>query len=321
MTFSGRAVDSLVSEVERDRSTAAEKARQIEVDRVLLAELESVRGSRVDHRDLKRTDAEYADVFRRAGLDLDATAARGGRQVAGVADRPDRDGRLPRRLGLRPAEASGRPEADWRRLVAAARGGDPDPWRDALRAKFGSNDAEAVAEFRRLADDPRLEDQPAAGLLLLARQLKFGCGDGARAAAGPAAGRAPLSGRLPHPFRAGLRPRRRAWNRMRRRIDLFPDPEEAVRHLTAAVGDSPGEASPPTSSSACLAREPGSSNEAVGRVPRGGPTQARRPDGPLRTSATPCAGRGSTTKPGRSSRGGPPQARRRLGSTIPGGLP
>ena len=42
-----RRVDSLVSEVERDRSAAAEKARQIEVDRVLLADLESVRGSRV----------------------------------------------------------------------------------------------------------------------------------------------------------------------------------------------------------------------------------------------------------------------------------
>ena len=51
--------------------------------------------------------------------------------------------------------AAGRPEADWRRLVAAARAADPDPWRDALRAKFGSNDADAVAEFRRLADDAK----------------------------------------------------------------------------------------------------------------------------------------------------------------------
>ncbi len=61
-------------------------------------------------------------------------------------------------------------------------GGDPDPWRDALRAKFGSNAADAVAEYGRMADDPGLEDQAAPGLLLLARQLKFGCGDVDRAA-------------------------------------------------------------------------------------------------------------------------------------------
>ncbi len=70
-----RRVDSLVSEVERDRSAAAEKARQIAVDRVLLEELESVRasGSRVTNPGLKRTDADYAEAFRKAGLDLDAT--------------------------------------------------------------------------------------------------------------------------------------------------------------------------------------------------------------------------------------------------------
>ncbi len=55
----------------------------------------------------------------------------------------------------------GRPEADWRRLVSAARRGDRDPWRDALRAKLGNDDAETVAEVRRMADDPDLEDQPA----------------------------------------------------------------------------------------------------------------------------------------------------------------
>ncbi len=73
-----------MSDVERDRAAAAEKARQIEVDRVLLAELESVRGSRVVYRELKRTDADYAEAFRNAGLDLDATVPERGRQAAGV---------------------------------------------------------------------------------------------------------------------------------------------------------------------------------------------------------------------------------------------
>ena len=42
------------------------------------------------------------------------------------------------------AEGPKRPEADWRRLVAAARAADPDPWRDALRARVGTNDAAAA---------------------------------------------------------------------------------------------------------------------------------------------------------------------------------
>ncbi|HTU87431.1 MAG TPA: serine/threonine-protein kinase, partial [Solirubrobacteraceae bacterium] len=52
-------VNDLMTGVERDRLSAAEKARQMEIDRVLLADLETVRGSRIDHRELKRSDAEY----------------------------------------------------------------------------------------------------------------------------------------------------------------------------------------------------------------------------------------------------------------------
>ncbi len=176
-----RRVDSIVTEVKRDRSAAAEKARQIEIDRVLLAELESVRGSRVIHRELKRTDTDYAGAFRNAGLDLDAVRPdEAGKWVAARTDPIELAGYLDDWAFVR--RAAGRPESDWRRLVSAVRGGDPDPWRDVLRAKLGNNDPAAVAEFRRMAGDPRLEDQPAPGVLLLARQLKFGCGDGERAA-------------------------------------------------------------------------------------------------------------------------------------------
>ena len=127
----------------------------------------------------------------------------------------------------------GRPEADWLRLVAAARGGDPDPWRDALRSKFGRDDA----EFRRLADDPKLEDQPAPGALLLARQLKFGCDDGARAAAvlRRAARRYPGDFRihLELALAPGASLENGAWDQ------IFPEPEEAVWHLTTAIGIRP----------------------------------------------------------------------------------
>ena len=147
-------VDALLAELEREQAAAAEKARQIEVDRVLLADLETVRGNRAEHRDLKRTDADYAAAFRKAGLDLDATEpAEAGKWLAARTEPVELAGYLDDWAFVR--RAAGRPEADWRRLVAAARAADPDPWRDALRAKFGSNDAEAVAEFRRLADDAK----------------------------------------------------------------------------------------------------------------------------------------------------------------------
>ncbi len=174
-------VNLLVSDVERERAAAAEKARQIEVDRVLLEELESVRGSRITYRELKPTDTDYAEAFRKAGLDLDLTTPEeAGKWLASRTDPIELAGYLDDWAFVR--RAAGRPESDWRRLVAAARGGDPDPWRDILREKLGNNDPTAVAEFRRMAGDPRLEDQPAPGLLLLARQLKFGCGDGEGAA-------------------------------------------------------------------------------------------------------------------------------------------
>jgi eukaryotic-like serine/threonine-protein kinase len=232
-------VDALMSEVEHDRSAAAEKSRQIEIDRVLLADLESVRGSRVDHRrDLRRTDEGYAEVFRKAGLDLDATdTEQAGKWLALRTDAIEMAGYIDdwafTRRGL------SRPEGDWRRMVKAARIGDPDPWRDALRAKFGADDPDTVAEFRRMADDPKLVDQPAPGLLLLARQLKFGCGDGERAAS--VLRRA--ARRYPSDFRIHFELAQAPGAAEGPSVSLFPNPEEAVQHLTAALAIRPGSVS------------------------------------------------------------------------------
>jgi eukaryotic-like serine/threonine-protein kinase len=232
-----RRVDSLVTEVEHDRSAAAEKARQIEVERVLLGELESVRGSRVTNRDSKRTDADYAEAFRTAGLDLGATTPdEAGKWVASRTEPVELAGYLDDWAFVR--RAAGRPDSDWRQLVAAARGGDPDPWRDVLRAKLGNNDPAVVAEFHRMAGDPRLEDQPAPGLLLLARQLKFGCGDVERAASvlRRAARRYPGDFRVHFELACALGPplEDRPYS-----DDLFPDTQEAVQHLATAVAIRP----------------------------------------------------------------------------------
>jgi tetratricopeptide (TPR) repeat protein len=238
-----RRVELLISEVERDRSAAAEKARQIEVDRVLLEKLESVRasGSRVTNPGLKRTDADYAEAFRKAGLDLEATRPdEAGKWLTSRTDPIELAGYIDDWAFVR--RAAGRPESAWRQLVAAARGGDPDPWRDALRAKFASNRADAIAEFRRMADDPKLEDQAAPGLLLLARQLKFGCGDVEKAATvlRRAARRYPGDFRIHFELAHALGPplEVRPYS-----DELFLDTEEAVRHLSMAVAIRPGSVS------------------------------------------------------------------------------
>ena len=230
-------VNALVSEVEQDRTTAADRARQIEVDRVLLEELESVRGARVMHRELKRTDTDYAHAFRTAGLDLDTTGPeQAGQWIASRTDPIEIAGYLDDWAYIR--RARNRPEADWKRLVSAARQGDPDPWRLALRQEVGKDDPATIARFRQMAEAPGLEDQPAPAHLLLARQLKFGCGDGERAAS--VLRRA--ARRYPGDFRVHFELACALGQPVEEHVysdDLFPDPQEAVRHLATAVAIRP----------------------------------------------------------------------------------
>ena len=175
-------VTALLAQIDRERAAAATKARELEADRLLLEELESVRGNRAEHLDVKRADAEYADAFRKAGLDVDSSEPpESGEWLAARSEPVELAAYLDEWAWVR--RAAGRPEALWRRLIEAARAADPDRWRDALRARIASLDPEAVAEFRRLADDGKaLEAQPAPSLILLARQLKNAAGDRDRAA-------------------------------------------------------------------------------------------------------------------------------------------
>ncbi len=232
-----RRVTALVTEVDRDRLAASDKARQIEVDRILLNDLESVRGARAIHRELNRTDDDYARAFRKAGLDLDATGPdEAGRWVASRTDPVEIAGYLDDWANIR--RARGRPEADWRRLVSAAQRGDPDPWRLALREEVGRDDPSAPARFRRMAEAPGLEDQPAPAHLLLARRLKFECGDGDLAAS--VLRRA--ARRYPGDFRVHFELACAQGPPVENHLysdDLFPDPQEAVRHLATAVAIRP----------------------------------------------------------------------------------
>jgi serine/threonine-protein kinase len=224
-----------IAELERGRRDAEAQAERLETDRKLLTELESVRGARAEHGDWKRTDTEYAAAFRRAGLDADATDPKqaGGWIAARTAP-----------LELTSflddwAFVRGWAKADERaiaRLVATARAADPDPWRGTHRSGLGTRGHEPRPALPRLAaDESLLESQPIESLMLFALRLKWS-GDG------EAAARA-----LRHAWRK--RPddfwvnfelaRAHARANARTESELFPRPEEAVRHLTAALAVRP----------------------------------------------------------------------------------
>ena len=212
-------------------------------------DLESVRGDLAEHFDPKRTDAEYAAAFRKAGLDLDASETqKAGAWIAGQIAPVELAAFLDDWAMVR--RNAGADENAVGRLVAAARAADPDLWRDALRTGSWAKGAAALEALHKLAGDEKaLEAQPAESLLLLALRLK---------AAGDR--------------RAAARLLRRAW-RLRPddfwvNFDLahsrgaesgsanavFPHPEEAVRHLTAALAVRPRQRhgpQPPRHSPAC----------------------------------------------------------------------
>jgi eukaryotic-like serine/threonine-protein kinase len=238
-SLKGRVV-ALLDHLNLKRADAAEKAGQLETDRVLLAELEMVRGNRADAVNLKQIDADYAVAFRKAGLDLDKTEpADSGKWLKARSEPVELAGYLDDWAFVR--RTTGRTEADWRRLVSAARAADPHQWRNALRAKAGTKDAGAIEEFRRLADDEdALDAQPAMSLILLAAQLKDGAGDRERAAR---VLRRAVS-RHPAEYWAQIELGQVHGTPSGRAREIYPKPEEAVRHLTAAVAIRPRSLSP-----------------------------------------------------------------------------
>jgi eukaryotic-like serine/threonine-protein kinase len=227
-------VAQLMAQLIGERDVAAEKARQLEADRVLLAELETARGNRADQVDPKRTDADYAAAFRRAGLDLDKPEPeQAGRWLLARSEPVELAIFLDDWAFVR--RDDDRPRADWWRLLAAARAADPDPWRNALRDRVGSGD-EAAPELRRLADDEKaLNLQAAPSLCLLASNLKFGIGDAKRTER--------VMRRAVARFPADF------WARVQLAFayetgnvepgEVSSTPDEPVRHMTAAVAIRP----------------------------------------------------------------------------------
>jgi serine/threonine-protein kinase len=156
--------------LEREQTAAQERATELERDRKLLSDLESIRGNISEHGDRKRTDAEYAAAFSGFGIDLDRLSpAEAGKRLAQRSAPMELASHLDEWALRRRSTRDKKDETSWRRLLAAAKVADPDPWRGALRDQIGRADREAL---QRLAADPRiLETQPARSLVLLASAL------------------------------------------------------------------------------------------------------------------------------------------------------
>ena len=192
--------------------------------------------------------------------------------MAGGADRAGRAGRLPRRLGTSSGKRAGRPEADWRRLVAAARAADPDPWRDALRARVGTNDAQAARRVPppgRRCQGPRRPARAEPDLAGPSAQVQARRPRAGRA--GAAAGRLPPPGRLLGPCRAGQAPRRRLRDDVARSI---PPPGGGGAAPDGRGGDPPRQPHGPRQPRP-RPGGPGEARRGGRRIPRGDPAQAR----------------------------------------------
>ena len=144
-------VKTLADDVARDRQQAEALARAADRDQRLLDRLVDIRSALADDRDGWRTDAEYAEAFREAGIDLAA---------------PDEAAKRIRERPPEQASALANAVDDWaavrrdrkkdgaarRRFPNIAGAADPDPWRLGLRRALDVPDRAARHEaLRRLA--------------------------------------------------------------------------------------------------------------------------------------------------------------------------
>jgi len=165
----GRVTTALV-ELEREQAAARQRAAEVERDRMLLGQLETIRESRSEHWDPKQTDAEYAAAFRGFGIDLDQLdPTESGKRIAQRSAPVELALYLDDWASQRRKARDKLDDASWRRLLAAAQAADPDPWRVALRDQIGRDDREGL---RRLAADQKtLEGLAASTLELFASAL------------------------------------------------------------------------------------------------------------------------------------------------------
>lgn len=123
--------------------------------------------------DYVAADRAYVEAFQNYGVEIDQQSI--DTSVRRLQTRPQivlpvaaaLDGWSAARRG------SKRDEADWKRLIAVARGIDPEPTRDRLRATVGRPGAEVKDELLRMAESIDLRSQHPATIKRLAKSLQL----------------------------------------------------------------------------------------------------------------------------------------------------
>jgi serine/threonine protein kinase/Flp pilus assembly protein TadD len=162
---------------EADAATAR-RVRELLKDLEFMDRLEQIRMLRVTMSEQKFADAavdqDYARAFRDYGVDVNELAIESSlarlkaRPALAIALAAALDDWAMARLQLSRGNASG-----WKRLLAVARGIDPEPSRDSFRSTWGkARTAEVIAELRRLSSSIDVRAQHPATLEILARSLR-----------------------------------------------------------------------------------------------------------------------------------------------------
>jgi hypothetical protein len=157
-------VDTLVSEVSAEEQRAQETVRLAERDRVLLDRLLEIRSAKADADDGTATDADYAEAFREAGIDLAALSpAEAGAKVrqrpTAVALAAVLDDWAAVRRNRRKDTAGAK------HLTEVAQVADPDPWRRDFRVAVELADKAArLTALRALEQTARLGELGAVSL-------------------------------------------------------------------------------------------------------------------------------------------------------------
>jgi serine/threonine-protein kinase len=153
-------VEDLSSEIETERTRAVATAEAAERDRRIVDRLADIRSAKADDRMGDGTDASYAEAFREARIDPDALSPEEASRR--IKDRPPET-----------ATAMAMAMDDWaavrrdlrnnpdgaKRLTAAARLADPDPWRSTLRDALEILDRKARRE-RLIELGASIKNQP-----------------------------------------------------------------------------------------------------------------------------------------------------------------
>ncbi len=164
-------VANLVLLIRTEQSDATHRALELARDRQFLDRLESVRLDALhDEDDGDTTDTAYSMAFKEFGIDPDRLdPEETGRLLALRSNASELAYYLDEWAVIRQYFPKGRSGDSWKRLLASARGADPDPWRDKLRKLVEAEDADGLA--RLAIDEQVLAGQPARSLLILSTHL------------------------------------------------------------------------------------------------------------------------------------------------------